>query len=107
MLSEHLGTIQRVCFALEPSDTDLVALGDAQRWRMYREMVRARLFKVIRAALPRTSEAVGKELFDEAISRWLAEQGPHTPYYRDVALEFADWWLVHNDAQEWLRALGT
>jgi hypothetical protein len=58
-LRAYQETALRVFFSREPSEDDLVALGSPERFRVYRGMVRHRLDKVVRAALPRTLLGAG------------------------------------------------
>ncbi len=90
MLSEQLKAMQRVCFAAEPSETDLARLGSPERWLVYRELVRNRLQHVSGVALSRTKAAVGDDAFAAAFADWLAGGGPRTRYVREVPLELAD-----------------
>jgi hypothetical protein len=74
-----------VCFDRRPREDDLALLHDErERWLMYRRMVRARLFEMMRAGLPNTSALLGPKAFDDAASRYLAEEGPRSRYIRDV-----------------------
>lgn len=80
--------ITRVCFDAAPKDADLDALGERDRWVLYRQMVRSRIADMVRAGLPRTATALGDRAFEALVSAWMAEAAPRTPYLRDVALEF-------------------
>ncbi len=80
--------MQRVCFDAEPSAKDLEALGDRARWLVYRDLVRSRLAQVVRAALPRTKEALGEPGFSKEVTDWLSAGGSKTKYFRDVPSEF-------------------
>ncbi len=75
----------RVCFDRAPREEDLALLyADRERWLMYRRMVRQRLYEMMRAGLPKTAALLGPEAFDDAVSRYLAEEGPKSRYIRDV-----------------------
>lgn len=76
--------MQRVCFDLEPSETDLAALGSRERWLVYRDFVRSRLINVVGVAFARTKRVAGDEAFQSTINEWLATGGPKTRYLRHV-----------------------
>lgn len=78
----------RVFFAAEPSERDLAALGSPERFRIYRGMVRHRLDKVVRAALPRTLRALGDERAAALIVAFLAQAPPRTRWFREVPEHF-------------------
>lgn len=87
-LAEVQRAFTRLCFDREPSEADLAMLDDdPARWRMYRKMVRSRLFKMMRSGLPKTVEVVGKESFDEAVVVYLAEHAPQTRFIREIVHE--------------------
>lgn len=90
MLPEQIGAMHRVCFAKEPSESDLERLGSRDRWLVYRELVRSRLQHVSAVALSRTREAVGVAGFEAAFADWLAAGGPKTRYLREVPIELAE-----------------
>lgn len=79
--------MQRVCFDLGPSETDLAALGSKERWLVYRDLVRDRLVDGVGVALARTKRVVGDEAFGSTIDAWLATGGPKTRYFRNVPRE--------------------
>lgn len=86
----------RLCLAENPSEDDLSLLhANRERWLMYRRMVRSRLHGMVRAGLPKTAALLGKERFDAAISRYLAEQGPRSRYIREVVHELVAHALPH------------
>ena len=90
-LAEVQRAFTRICFDATPSDEDLALLhGPAERWQLYRRMVRARLFAMARSGLPRTYETIGKARFDGAVSAYLAERGVRSRYIRDVVGELAE-----------------
>lgn len=95
------------CFKRSPSDADFERLGHAERWRVYRDMVRARLRRVNEAALPRTRSALGDEGFGELFTRWLDEAPPRTRYFREVPMDFLGHALAHlrDEERPWLADL--
>lgn len=80
--------ILSLCFAPTPSEGTLGALGQREVWLTYREMIRERLLRELRIALPRTRKLVGDVVFDAAFAHHLAEQPPRTRFFREVVSEF-------------------
>lgn len=78
----------RVFFSPEPSDADLAALGSPERFRIYRGMVRHRLDKVVRAALPRTLRTLGEEQGAALMEAFFAQSPPRTRWFREVPEHF-------------------
>lgn len=99
--------MRRVCFDLEPSETDLATLGSKERWLIYRNLVRGRLVNLIGVALARTKHAVGEEPFERTVDEWLATGGPKTRYFRHVPRELFEFAILLWRAQEpkWLGDL--
>lgn len=64
------------------------------RWGLYRTMARGRLLELFRAALPRTSAALGVERFEEGFASFVDATGPRTPLFWRTVDEFA----THLDA---------
>lgn len=89
-LAEYESRALELCFAAEVSDEALAEIGDASRWRSYRNMVRARLRKVCGNALSRTSDAIGEERFDALFVDWLAQAPPKQRYFREVPIGFLE-----------------
>ena len=82
----------RVCFAREPREDDLTALGGMRdRWLLYRHMVRTRLRAMIANALSRTVAALGEEAWTSWFDRWLDEAPPRTRYIREIVPELLDY----------------
>lgn len=87
-LDEVQRAFARICFERSPSEEDLALLcDDRERWLMYRQMVRHRLFGMMRLGLPRTAELLGKARFQAAGAAYLAEQPPESRFIRDVVPE--------------------
>ena len=80
--------VVRVCFGVEPASEDLRLLGDERVWRIYREMVRKRLWEECRLGLRRTAEAAGAA-FDRVFVAHLAEEPPRTRFFREIVPGFA------------------
>ncbi len=88
-LAEHQAKVARVCLEAEPSE--LGSMDHADRWSIYRTMVRARLHRVCEQALKRTREALGEEAFRALVDRWLASAPPSTRFFRELPGEFVAW----------------
>lgn len=87
-LAAHEQRVTRVCFHRAPDPDDLATLaGTAERWLTYRNMVRSRFERVLRAAFPRTVAGLG-EAFEPAFASWLHDAPPAERLFRDVPLEF-------------------
>jgi hypothetical protein len=80
--------ILAICFRAEPPEPLLAELGDRDRWLIYREMVRDRLWREIRVALPRTCELLGETLLAREFNAFLELDPPRTRYFRGVVSAF-------------------
>ncbi len=81
----------RLCMDATPAEADLALLhAPRERWLLYRRMVRARLFAMVRSGLPRTVETLGKARFDAAMRDYLAAGGVRSRFIRDVVNELAE-----------------
>lgn len=77
--------LARVCLAAALPDVALALLeGDTARWRVYRDLVRNRLWAALVEALPRTLAAAGAERFGGWFTRFLDEAPPRTRYLREL-----------------------
>ncbi len=81
--------VVRVCFAPDAPEDDLLLLGDARVWRIYRDMVRKRLREECRRGLRRTLRAAGSEAFERAFVAHLADEQPRTRLFREIVTSFA------------------
>lgn len=97
-LRQYQEAALRVFFATEPSASDLEALGSPERFRVYRNMVRLRLDKVVRAALPRTVRALGDEQTASLMAAFFAEAPPRTRWFREIPEHFAAFALTRLSA---------
>lgn len=79
--------ILSVCFEETPSEASLAALGQRDAWLTYREMIRERLLRELRIALPRTLVLVGEQAFHAAFAHYLAHQPPRTRFFRELVAE--------------------
>lgn len=87
-LAEYQRAVMRVSFDLEPSASDLALLGDEQRFRMYREMIRGRLEGMAEIAFKLALAQVGEAAFHGSFARFLAAGGVRSPYIREVVAAF-------------------
>ena len=80
-----------VCFAAEPPEASLKQLGEheRERWLLYRELTRDRLWHELQVALPRTCAAVGEAVLARAFVTHLDRDPPRTRYFREIVLSFA------------------
>jgi hypothetical protein len=91
--------ILAVCFRAEPPAALLEELGDRDRWLIYREMVRDRLARELRVALPRTCALIGESLIEHEFTAYLELDPPRTRYFRGVVAAF-----VQSARSRWLTA---
>ena len=87
-LADYQAAVTRVCFDAEPRPADLAQLGHESRWLTYRSMVRARIERIMRTALPKSVHQLAAT-FDTLFAGWLAEESPRSPLYRELPLAFA------------------
>ena len=80
--------ILSLCFEETPSEATLAALGQRDAWLTYREMIRDRLLRELRIALPRTRVLVGERAFHAAFAHHLAHAPPRTRFFRELVAEF-------------------
>jgi hypothetical protein len=80
--------ILALCFDETPSEASLASLGQREAWLTYREMIRERLLRELRLALPRTRLLVGERAFVAAFNHHLAHEPPRTRYFRQVVSTF-------------------
>ena len=80
-----------VCLGARVDEAALVALGgDPRRWRVYRDLVRNRLWALALEGLPRTLAAAGVERFGGWFADMLERDPPRTRFARDVAPALAE-----------------
>jgi hypothetical protein len=77
-----------LCFRAQPSAEGLAQLGDVAGFQVYRELVRERLSRELRAALPRSCAAVSAQAFERTFEWFLEHRPPRSRYFRDVVSEF-------------------
>jgi hypothetical protein len=89
-----------ICFRAEPPETSLAELGDRRSWLIYREMVRERLLREIRVALPRSCRLLGEARLLQAFALHLDRDPPRTRFFREIVGAFVKsaWPLWQADA---------
>jgi hypothetical protein len=88
-LDELQRALGRVCLKRSVGDEDLARLGGrAERWMLYRTMVRSRLFDSVAGGMPRVRTTLGDERFRARFDAFLDERPPHTRLIRAVTSEF-------------------
>jgi hypothetical protein len=78
-----------ICFRAEPPESALRALGEPDRWLLYRELTRDRLLREIQFALPRSCAAIGAANVQRAFVAHLDRDPPRTRFFREVVTAFA------------------
>lgn len=75
----------------------------------YHEMAHRRIFVAIRTFIGRASEVVGDQRLRTEVDAFIAEQGPVTPYLRDIPAEFLAWvrprWAQDSSIADWVTEL--
>lgn len=88
-MKTYAETLARVCLDPDASPADLEALGgDVDRWKTYRQLVRARLGEAVTAAFPRMTQHVGDAAMRGLVRDFLATAPPRTRYVRAIPGEF-------------------
>lgn len=82
--------ILALCFRAQPPQDVLAALGQRQQWLMYRELVRERLLREIRVALPRTAALCTPVVLESTFVWHLEHEPPRTRYFREVVRAFVE-----------------
>jgi len=68
----------------------LAVLGQRREWLVYRELVRERLLREIKVALPRTAALCTPAVLEATFVWQLERQPPRTRYFREVVRAFVD-----------------
>jgi len=82
--------ILALCFRAQPPEEVLETLGQRDKWLLYRELVRERLLREIRVALPRTAALCTPAVLEAAFEWHLEHEPPRTRYFREVVRAFVD-----------------
>lgn len=87
-LAEYQRAVIEASFAREPSNALFQSLGNPERFRIYRHMIRTRLNGMAHVAFARSAEALGAQLFDDCFDGYLADAPPKSGLIRDVIADF-------------------
>jgi hypothetical protein len=87
-LAEYQRGVLRTSLGLAPAQDEFAALGDPERFRLYRRMVRGRLREMAGVAFKQSLAASGAALFDACFERYLEREPPRSPFIRDVIAAF-------------------
>jgi hypothetical protein len=79
-----------LCFRAQPPAEALHALGGGPQWLVYRELVRERLLRELKVALPRTAALCTPAVLDETFVWQLEHAPPRTRYFREVVRAFVE-----------------
>jgi hypothetical protein len=75
---------------LGPDDAAQLAAFGAHRLQIYRRHIGRMMERAVRQEIPRTAARLGPA-FATWVGRWLAEEAPRSPYFRDLAFELVAW----------------
>lgn len=78
-------------FSLAVEDRRGLASRGGLRLAAYRQLVHNRLRNVVRDWIPRTADRLGTARLTEDVAQFIASEGVHAPYLRDVPSEFVAW----------------
>jgi hypothetical protein len=90
-LAEYQRAVAEASFAQHPSDALFHSLGHAERFRMYRHMIRSRLNGMAHVAYARSLTVAGAAAMDVCFDRYLEEQPPKSGLIRDVIADFGSY----------------
>jgi hypothetical protein len=85
-----------VCFREQAPPEALAALGGEAAWLVYREMVRDRIWRELRVALPRTCALLPAAELERAFAWHLEHEPPRTRFFRELVSSF-----VHSAVPLW------
>lgn len=87
-LAEYQRAMIGDSFALEANEQGERALGNPERFRLYRHMIRTRLLGMAQVAFKQTLASCGERPFAACFERYLALHPPRSPLIRDVIAAF-------------------
>jgi hypothetical protein len=87
-LAAYQRAVLQASLAAEPAEAEFARLGDAERFRLYRRMVRSRLRDMAAVAFKQSLLALGAPAFDACFAQYLALAPPRSPFIRDVVADF-------------------
>jgi hypothetical protein len=79
-----------LCFREHVSEAVFAELGDPQPWLLYRELVRERMLREIRVALPRSCALLGEAALERAFCHFLEHDPPRTRFFREIVDSFVE-----------------
>lgn len=91
-LVAYEAALYRVCFSAIPPEAAVAGMA-LPRLRLYRSMVRSRLYNHIKAILPTATAASEAPLLENVFTSWLSTSPPRSPLFRDVPTRFATYIL--------------
>jgi hypothetical protein len=93
-LSEIESGVIAMCLApAAPEHTALASEAEQKRILIYRNMVRHRFHELAGNVYLRTKVQMGDGALALAVDRWMAERGPRSRFFRDMAVEIGDFML--------------
>jgi hypothetical protein len=108
-LAEYQRAVIAGSFSAEGSPEGERALGNPERFRLYRHRIRTRLQGMAHVAFKQTLTLLGESAFGASFERYLAAEPPRSPLIRDVVARFAGFArndaALHVDAPFWLDDL--
>lgn len=87
-LADYQRAVISGSFALSGSLDGEQALGNPERFRLYRHMIRTRLQGMAQIAFKLSFAAAGPQPFTDSFERYLAAQPPRTPLIRDAVANY-------------------
>jgi hypothetical protein len=87
--------LARALYARDEGDLAFPAGASAERWNVYRRMVRQRIAEQVEHAFERLRAVIGAERLRALIERFLVECPPRSNYLRDVPGEFLQFFEAH------------
>lgn len=94
----YQGALAGALFAPDGAPLAYPEGASAERWNVYRRMVRMRIAEQIAHAFERLRAVAGEDRFRALVERYTAECPPRSNYLRDVPGEFLQFFEAHRDA---------
>lgn|GEM_PF-2681945 len=87
------GVIAMCLSPAAPAVSALASEAEQKRILIYRNMVRFRFQELAGNMYLRTKARMGQDALHAAVDRWMAERGPRSRFFRDMAVEIGDFML--------------
>jgi hypothetical protein len=87
-LADYQRQLVALSFAPEAPEQALAALGDGERFALYRQMIRSRFLAMAKQAFRVSAEQLGSPAFDASFARFLAAEPPRSRLIRDVIASY-------------------